>query len=142
MQTLLIVDVSIFTYMIVYVQIGSHVGTDQFLTCLLVVANLFSLPESDACDPGLDREELMVVAQTRRQVALLLNRYLRVKYGPKKASSKTHHHFYLMGMLKKVGKIYMQKKLQLVQANRISDIQVESQGIVSQASQPAGTSCQ
>ncbi len=103
-------------------------GTDQFLTCLLVLAHLFSLSDSAADELDLDRGERQTVFQTRRQVALLLNRYLRVKYGPKKASSKTHHHFYLMGMLKRVGKIYMEKKLRLMQADRISDIQFESQG--------------
>lgn len=53
---------------------------------------------------------------------MLLNRFLRVKYGPKKASSKTHHHFYLMHMLKRVAKIYMEKKLVLTQADHVSDI--------------------
>ncbi len=127
-------------------QIGRHVGTDQILTCLLILANLFSLPDATARDLvnvltycilnlyltklfkcfflQLDEHERASLSKTRQQVALLLNRYLRVKFGPKKASSKTHHHFYLMSALKKVGKIYMEKKLKLMQADRISDIQV------------------
>ncbi len=102
-------------------------GTDQFLTVLLMVAHLFSLSDPAGAQHLLDASEMQSVATTRRQVSLLLNRYLRAKCGPKKASSKTHHHFHLMGMLKKVGKIYMEKKLNLMQADRISDIHVADQ---------------
>jgi len=47
-----------------------------------------------------------------------------VKFGPKKAASKTHHHFYLMGMLKKAATtIFLKKKLKLTNPEGLQDIQ-------------------
>jgi hypothetical protein len=67
----------------------------------------------------------------------LLNIDFRAKYGPKKASSKTHHHFYLMGMLKRVSRIYMEKKLQLTRADRLQDIQLSrAEGMAAGESPP------
>eukprot|EP00095_Tigriopus_kingsejongensis_P003616 maker-scaffold49_size462716-snap-gene-1.21 protein:Tk03616 transcript:maker-scaffold49_size462716-snap-gene-1.21-mRNA-1 annotation:"hypothetical protein Y032_0297g1723" len=103
-------------------KIGKHVGTDQFLTCLLIMVNLLTLsPESSAMLP---LEDDRAVSKHRHHIYLMLNRYLRIKFGPKKASSKTHHHSYLIGLLKRVSKIYMEKKLNLMEADQISDISI------------------
>lgn len=48
-------------------QIGKHVGTDQFLTCLLIMANLFSLPPDVSV--FLNKAEEDAIAQTRKQVS-------------------------------------------------------------------------
>ncbi|XP_059095032.1 uncharacterized protein LOC131889844 isoform X2 [Tigriopus californicus] len=103
-------------------KIGKHVGTDQFLTCLLIMVNLLTLsPEASA---SLPLEDDRAVAKHRHHLYLMLNRYLRIKFGPKKASSKTHHHSYLISLLKRVSKIYMEKKLNLMETDQISDISI------------------
>lgn len=101
-------------------EIGSNVGKDQFLTCLLTMTHLFTVSRSKVAT--LSTEDLSSINNARRAITVLLNRYLREKHGYKKASSKTHHHFYLMSMLKRISKIYMEKKLLLMQADQISDI--------------------
>ena len=54
------------------------------------------------------------------------SRYLRAKLGPKKTSSKLHHHFELIKRLKRVSKIYMEKKLNLIQGDHVSDICIKT----------------
>lgn len=103
-------------------QIGYHVGTDQFLTCLLIMAHIFNL--SNDTERLLSPREASHIRKTKSQIVLLLNRYLRTKFGPKKASSKTHHHFYLMNSLMTVSKIYMERKLKLTQADNYADINI------------------
>ncbi len=102
-------------------QIGRHVGQDQFLTCLLTMTHLFTT-FGGSSEAAMDAADASAIANARRAVVVLLNRYLKAKHGPKKASSKTYHHFYLMSMLKRISKIYMEKKLQLMQTDPVSDI--------------------
>jgi hypothetical protein len=73
-------------------QIGSQVGTDQYLACMLILANL--LNTSPAVSEMLPASELAAVDLARKHVLVMLNRYLKLKFGPKKASSKVRSRYY------------------------------------------------
>ena len=58
------------------------------------------------------------------KVTSFIFRYLQSRFGPEVGSRKSHHRFYLMARLKRVSKIYLEKKLNLMQADHISDISI------------------
>ena len=66
------------------------IGTDQMLSCLLVMASLLNL--SAASEEMLSRAEVDAVRRARENAGVMLNRYLKLKLGPKKAETKGSHH--------------------------------------------------
>ena len=56
------------------------------LSCLLVMASLLNL--SPASEELLSRTELELVRRARENAGVMLNRYLKLKVGPKKAETK------------------------------------------------------
>ena len=56
------------------------------LSCLLVMASLLNL--SPASEEVLSRAEVDSVRRARENAGVMLNRYLKLKLGPKKAETK------------------------------------------------------
>ena len=78
-------------------------------------------------DVGINQDKNYLWSSLHKSIDFIppsFSRYLRVRFGSEGAAVKTRHHFYLMTMLKRVSKIYMEKKLNLMQADHISDISI------------------
>ena len=65
----------------------------QYLSILLTITSLFNV--SPSLSDALTPKELGQVTAARKKIMVLLNRYLRLKFGPKKASSKVYQLFLL-----------------------------------------------